>query len=673
MPTDLSAHLRYKRVLATSLTKKFWIALALVPVAFLLAALWVAVFGWNWARAPLQREVQARTGRELVIAGDLHISLGWPLLRVQAQGLRFANPPWASEPQMLVADSADMSVELPALWRGRLVFPSVRLRQPVVMLELAADGRKTWLLDSGQRDESARVTVSQLVLDHGQLGFDDPALKTHVRVAVDTPADATGTLVFKATGRFKGQPLTAQGSGGPVLALRDERSPYPLQIEASVGPTHLRAEGQVTGLLTLAAVDLRVDLRGDSLASLFPLLGVGLPRTHNYVTAGHLVRQGTIWRYDKFSGRVGRSDVAGSLQVERAGPRPFLSGEVSSQRLDLDDLAPVVGARGTTVVGAARAAVRVLPDIPFNTERWRTFDADVTLHANTLLLAHAKPLGELNARIQMRDAVLSLQPLDFAAAGGHLNANIRLDARKGEIQGSAQIQARQLVLGELIPGLASPNSPKLRIGDMNGEFNLVGHGDSVGRMLATADGHGRLEMGAGVVSRLLMEQMGLHLLEILQLSISGDQAIALRCGLADFDFKQGVMTPRSLLLDTDVSTVTGSGRIDLAQETLDLTLVPHSRKLSVVALRSPIHVGGRFGAPMVSLDKQRILARGAGALALGLLNPVLALLPLVETGPGLGNECGHQLSSAPSAKDRKPAQAAAPVANRGRPASAAVP
>ena len=668
-PTDSPAHLRDKRGLATSRTKKAWVALALAPFALLLlAALWVAVFGWNWARAPLQREVQARTGRALVIEGDLHVGLGWPLLRVQVQGLHFANPAWASEPQMLVADSADLTVDLPALWRGRLVVPQVHVRQPVVMLELAADGRKTWLLDTGQRDESARVTIGRVVLDHGQLGFDDPALKTHLRIAVDTPDATTGALVFKATGRFKDQPLTAQGSGGPVLALRDESVPYPLQIEASVGPTHLRAEGHVTGLLTLAGVDLRVDLRGDSLASLFPLLGVGLPRTHKFATAGHLVRQGTTWRYDKFSGRVGRSDVAGSLQVERAGPRPFLRGEVRSQRLDLEDLAPVVGAHATPAAGAASAAVRVLPDLPFVTERWRAFDADVTLHAKSLLLSHARSLGELSAHVQMQDAVLSLLPLDFAAAGGHLSANIQLDARKGEIQGSAKIQARQLMLGQLLPVLAAPNS---RIGGVNGELNLAGHGDSVGRMLATADGHGRLVMGPGVVSRLLMEKMGLHLLEILQLSIAGDQAIALRCGLADFDLKQGVMTPRTLLLDTDVSTVTGSGRIDLAQETLDLTLVPHSRKLSVIALRSPIHVGGRLGAPVVSLDKQRALARGAGALALGLLNPVLALLPLVETGPGLDNECGRLLAPQPSA----PAQARVPAraAVRSRPASTGLP
>ena len=61
--------------------------------------------------------------------------------------------------------------------------------------------------------------------------------------------------------------------------------------------------------------------------------------------------------------------------------------------------------------------------------------------------------------------------------------------------------------------------------------------------------------------------------------------------------KQGVMQPDILVLDTDVSRIDGSGRIDLGQERLDLTMVPKSRKLSLVALHTPIHVQGSFAHP----------------------------------------------------------------------------
>jgi uncharacterized protein involved in outer membrane biogenesis len=80
--------------------------------------------------------------------------------------------------------------------------------------------------------------------------------------------------------------------------------------------------------------------------------------------------------------------------------------------------------------------------------------------------------------------------------------------------------------------------------------------------------------------------------------------------------------------------------VNLAQETLDLTLVPRTKVVSLVSLRSPIHITGGFRSPAVALDRGRVVARGAGAVALGLINPLLALLPLVDPGPGVQAGCG---------------------------------
>jgi AsmA protein len=64
-------------------------ALFLLP---LLGALVLAVFGWNWARGPLQNVVLERTGRALEITGDLSLKLAWPWPRLRAAGVSFANP-----------------------------------------------------------------------------------------------------------------------------------------------------------------------------------------------------------------------------------------------------------------------------------------------------------------------------------------------------------------------------------------------------------------------------------------------------------------------------------------------------------------------------------------------------------------------------------------------------
>ena len=94
-----------------------------------------------------------------------------------------------------------------------------------------------------------------------------------------------------------------------------------------------------------------------------------------------------------------------------------------------------------------------------------------------------------------------------------------------------------------------------------------------------------------------------------------------------------------------------SGSINLRQETLGLTLLPKTRATSPVALRSPIYVKGTFSKPDVSIDKGRIALRSGAAIGLGLLNPLLMLIPLVEPGPGVDSECARLIQQARSSSN----------------------
>lgn len=619
----------------------------------LLTLLWLAVFGWNWARGPLQDLALRKTGRELHIAGNLGLDLAWPAPRVRAQTVSFANPAWAMAPQMLTADAVEASLDLPALLRGRLAFPELRLVRPRVALEQASGGRKTWLLDTTQTDEDARILIGRVLLDQGQVSYTDADRKTAVRAELSTVDTAPGTagplersVAFKAEGRLLGLPLAAQGSGGAVLAWRDDARPYPLKIDATLGRTTVQAEGSVTSLLEFSAINLQLSLRGDSLASLYPLIGIALPPTPAYRSSGRLVHNGTLWRYETFTGQIGNSDVAGTLQVDTQGARPMLRGALTAQRLDLADLGPAVGARVPAAAGVAPARAHVLPDLPLDTARWASLDADVALYAHALLPGGALPLDRLQVRMLLQDRVLTLEPLEFGVAGGHVKARIVLDSRTHPLLGHAKVQLRGALLARLLPTV---DLGKTSLGQLDGDFELAGRGASVGRLFATADGRLSLVAQNGEISRLLMEQTGLHLLEILQLNLTGDHTVKLNCAVADFSVTGGVMQARALVLDTAVNTLVGTGRVDLRQETLDLTIVPRTKVTSLVALRSPVYVKGSFGQPVITVDTGRVAVRGAGALLLGLLNPLLALVPLFEAGPGVDSECARLVRDARTA------------------------
>ncbi len=641
-----------------------WFAGALIA-PLLLAVLFILVFGWNWLRAPIERMALEKTGRVLAIKGDMNVALGWPRPRLSANAVSFANPPWAQEKQMITADAVEITLDLTQLLQRKLVFPELRLERPVVFLEQGSAGRQSWLLDQQQQDPGARIQIDRLTLDQGQLGFDDALQKTSIRAKLASLAPTAGGtldagLSFSAHGKYKGQTLKAEGSGGPVLALRDDSTPYPLNIDASVGQTRVRAQGSITNLLQLTAVDLSLALSGDDLAQLYPVLGIAFPITRSYVTAGHLRHSGNSWHYEKFSGRIGRSDIAGSLEVKTGGQRPTLKAELTSTLLDLADLGPLIGARPGSVKAAKKAAAqlptasdsgavatparaRVLPDLPFNTERWGSVDAEVSFRAKALKRDKELPLEDLVAHLSLKDAVLTLDPLNFGLAGGELNTVIKLDGRSDPIKAHAKVRARKILLAKLFPGVElNQNS----IGQINGEFDLDGHGNSVGRMLASSNGKVGLVVSGGEISKLMMEKAGLHLWEILQLSLSGDRLIKLRCAVADFEVKSGKMQTDALVLDTQVTTLIGSGNIDLGQESLDLVFNQKTKKTSPLALRSPIYVRGSFAKPEVGVDKGRVAVRALGAIALGLINPFLTLLPLIDAGPGQDSDCGQLVRDA---------------------------
>ena len=98
--------------------------------------------------------------------------------------------------------------------------------------------------------------------------------------------------------------------------------------------------------------------------------------------------------------------------------------------------------------------------------------------------------------------------------------------------------------------------------------------------------------------------------------------------------------PKIVVVDDTV--VTANGTVDFRNEQIDILTKPVPKDPSPFVLRTPIRLTGGFNKPSVKPQLGPLLARGAAALALGALNPLLAFVPFIETGPGKDSDC-HQL------------------------------
>ena len=99
---------------------------------------------WNRHKGAISAAVEEATGRKLAIAGDLSLRL-LPQPVLTARDVRLANMSGGSQPDMLALSGLQVLVGFGPLLRGEIDVRSLRLVEPVVLLERLADGRANWL------------------------------------------------------------------------------------------------------------------------------------------------------------------------------------------------------------------------------------------------------------------------------------------------------------------------------------------------------------------------------------------------------------------------------------------------------------------------------------------------------------------------------------------------
>ena len=647
-----------------------WCIGSLLTVLALCLA-FLLTFDWNRAKPWLNQRVSEATGRVFAIRGDLSVTWltpqteeqGWrkwvPWPQLAAQNIVLGNPDWATTGEHMVeVGQITFSLSPLPLLAKKIVLPTLQLDTPTLMLERSADGKNNWTFKPST-PSSWQLDLQKLVLAKGTVRILDPINKLDIKANIDTLADSSKEgygIGWNLTGRFNKAPVTGSGKAGAVLSLQNASTPYPLQASVHVGKTAIAIQGTLTKPDDLAALDLRLKLSGSSMEDLYPLTGIVLPATPPFSTEGRLIgkiqRDGSDWTYEKFSGQFGSSDLSGTLEFVARKPRPLLKGSLLSNQLRLEDLAPLIGAdsnasKANRGVAPVQPSDKVLPAEEFHTERWGSIDADVKFTGRKIIRNKALPIQDLVADVHLKNSVVSLTPLNFGVAGGNLVSTIKLDASGKTIKAEMKMSARHLKIKQLFPTL---ESARASLGEINGDAALSGVGNSVATMLATSNGELKTLINQGTMSKFILEAAGLNIGNMVISKLFGDKQVKLNCLVSDFAITNGVMQTRTFVLDTEDAIIDVSGQINLAKELLALNIRPKSKGLRIISLRSPLYVSGSFKNPDVGVDKGVLALKAGGAIALGILAPIAALLPLVNIGPDQHTDCAGLLAEA----ERKP-------------------
>ena len=631
----------------------------ILGAAVLLIVLFLMLFNWDWLRGPIARYASAQTHRSVRIDGHLRVHLLTQTPTVRVEGLKIGNPVWAPRQDMAQVEAITVQTRLWPLFRGKVELPLVRFDKPNLTLLRDAQGKANWELTPSQPGaKPLRLpAIQNLIIEDGHVQATDEAHKLVFTGTINARERATpgGGQGFSLVGEgsLNRRPFNANVWGGPLLNVTPDK-PYPFNADVRAGPTHITAKGDIHKPFDLGQLGAAVSIQGHDLNELYYLTGLALPNTPPYSVQAQLSRDGARFDAHKLSGRIGHSDITGDLRVEPKDGRRYLTGDLQSRSLDFSDLGSLFGAPSAAATATPaekaeavkmRANGKLLPDSTLQTDRLRTMDADVRYRAQSVKGSGFAPLRAVSLGMKLDHGVMTLDPIAIDFPQGRMTGNARIDARKDTPLSAVDLRFTNLQVANFIPKSSGPAPIE---GTLMARMKLSGRGDSVHKAASTSSGTATAVIPAGQVRQLFAELMGIDATKSLFLLLAKDQTpTPVRCAVAQFDVKDGIMRADRVVFDTGVVIVNGSGQVDLGRETYDLKFQGKPKKFRLVRINAPITIGGPLRQPRFGIEAGKAIAQAGIGAALGVvLSPLAAILPFVDPGLAKDANCAGLLAEA---------------------------
>lgn len=608
----------------------------------------LSLFDWNLLRGPIGRQASLMTGRVIRIEGDLKVHLLSFTPSATADDLHIGASNGLGGDLARVGRFGVAIKLLPLLW-GQVELPLIDLQNPVITAWRDASGRANWQTPADAGKPAKLPLIRRFVINNGRFHLVDQTRRMVLDAALQSSETLAahgraGAFQLRGQGSLNSDPFSLSLSGGPLLNVRRDR-PYAFDADLRAGETHVTAKGLLTRPFDFGQVRTALTVTGGDLADLYYLTGVAFPNTSPYRLAADLARNGRTYAFSHVVGQVGRSDLAGAFQVDRNGGRPFVRADLRSRMLDLVDFGALAGvpSKGPPrsrlqKVEAVRlkAQDRLLPDAVLDVTRVRSTDAVVHYAAAAVIARKTLPLRRVKLDLTLDHGVMTLDPLAFDFPSGELVGKLRLDARGAVPQDDVDLRVRNLHIEDFLPRNGAPPLE----GVVQARARFSGSGASVRQVAATARGGLTVVVPHGAVRQSLGELLGVNLTKALGLLLAKDQReMGVRCAVADFQAKDGLLTARNLVFDSDTVLTTGQGAVNLRDETMDLTFKGQSKKFRLVRLMTPIRLHGRLRSPKVGFKPGGAPLQAGAAITLGaLFTPLAAVLPFVD--PGLAHDPG---------------------------------
>jgi uncharacterized protein involved in outer membrane biogenesis len=635
------------------------------------AAVVLMSMDFNQYKPQIAAEVKKATGRDMAIEGDLRLNLLTFNPGLAVAGVRFANAPWGSRPDMAVIKRFEVKVAILPLLNKTLDVERVVIEGADILVERNAQGQGNYEFlgaekpaapakapDPGKPESSGTslptLAVREVTIKDSRLTYKDAKAAQPLVLALSSLSVAAvpgEPMRLDLKGAYNDAPFTVKGTMGDLAQLLQPSKPWPVKVTAEAGGATVAVDGSVANPTAASGIDIALAVEGKDLSQMSKLAGSPVPPLGPYSLKTKIVGSiDKVVELRDLSARMGDSALAGKAAMQ-IKDRPTLSATLTSEQINLADFtkggevggkagsgapAPAGGTSGAPAQGGGDK--RLFPDEPLPVDALKAADANIDVTVKKLI-ADKSVAENVHAVVALRNGDLTVSPIEADVAKGKLNGMVQLKASQATPTLDVKISGKKVDIGQLLTEMGITD---LLYGVVNTDLDLAGSGKSVRQLVASLNGKTNVVMGEGRMKSTAIDTYVGGAATVLTQAVFGKKSeyTVINCFVNQFDIKNGLATSKALLFDTEYAQITGAGTVNLGTEQIKYTVDPKPKSVTVNTA-VPVQIGGTLTEPTYRLDPLAAAAKVGGLIGTVLFPPA-AVVGLGELGVSDKNPCMKQ-------------------------------
>lgn len=536
--------------------------------------------------------VKAQTGRDLTIGGDVGLTF-FPRLAVKVEDVDLSNAPWAKDKSMAAMKELRAAIKIMPLFKGEVEIDSFVLVDPVIHLEVKADGTPNWQFETkgsaapapadasgGNSSASVKqVRLGEVSIKNGiatyrnaqngsALAFESVNLDLSLP-GLDDPFTADGGLVWNS------EPLSFTLKADRPRALT-EGGPTPVEFSFRSAKATANYKGSFQAFDSVKFTG-GVDLDVPSVRGLAQWLGSPMPAGNGFgalTVHGEVVGAGENYSFNNAKISFDGMNATGKLAVSTAGARPMLRGNLAIDKIDANTYLTADGKPAPTPLAGSGpgSASGGWSNAPIDLSGLKAVDADISLSTGELLVQQIK-IGASALDVRLSNGLLNVALNKIALYEGAGSGSLTLNGRGS----MPQIDAAFKIAGVAAQPLLRDAAGFERLSGLSAmSFAVNGTGRSQREIIGTLGGKGDIKFTNGAIK-------GVNLAQLMRTVFTAPATGWQTGGSQDTDFSEmggsftiakGILTNSDLKLLSPLIRVGGSGTVDLPSRSLDYRVEP---------------------------------------------------------------------------------------------------